>query len=109
MLDVRVRCLHVQQRTVEVAGANVESLTVDGALPPPTNATPATISRIPIQRRDEMASLSIILPSSATTTVRAKGRKKLPAIPVRKAIGRKTATVVRVEEVTAVRISRAPV
>ena len=32
VLDVRIRCLHVQQRTVEVAGANVESLTVDGAL-----------------------------------------------------------------------------
>jgi hypothetical protein len=32
VLDVRVRCLHVQQRTVEVAGAKVESLTVEGAL-----------------------------------------------------------------------------
>jgi hypothetical protein len=46
---------------------------------------------------------------SATTTVRAKGRKKLPAMPVRKTIGRKTATVVRVDEETAVMISRAPV
>jgi hydrogenase maturation protease len=32
VLDVRIRCLHVQQRTVEVAGATVESLSVDGAL-----------------------------------------------------------------------------
>ena len=47
--------------------------------------------------------------SSATTTVRAKGRKKLPAMPVRKMIGRNTATVVRVDAKTAVVISRAPV
>ena len=32
VLDVRIRCLHVQRRTVEVDGARVESLTVDGAL-----------------------------------------------------------------------------
>ncbi|MEP6659542.1 MAG: hydrogenase maturation protease [Acidimicrobiales bacterium] len=32
VLDVRIRCLHVQQRTVEMAGATVESLLVDGAL-----------------------------------------------------------------------------
>ncbi len=47
--------------------------------------------------------------SNATTTVSANGRKKLPAMPVRKAIGRKTATVVRVDAATAVMISRAPV
>ena len=47
--------------------------------------------------------------SKAVTTVNANGRKKLPAMPVRKAIGRKTATVVRVDEVTAVTISRPPV
>ncbi len=43
---------------------------------------------------------------NATTTVSAKGRKKLPAMPLRNAMGRKTAIVVTVEEVTAVRISR---
>src|SRR5258706_4890123 len=32
VLDVRIRGLHVQQRTVETAGAAVESLLVDGAL-----------------------------------------------------------------------------
>jgi len=47
--------------------------------------------------------------SSAVTTVNANGRKKLPAMPVRKAMGRKTPTVVSVEEVTAVTISRPPV
>src|SRR5712664_4682326 len=47
--------------------------------------------------------------SSATTTVSANGRKKLPAMPVRKTIGKKTATVVAVDEATAVMISRAPV
>jgi len=45
----------------------------------------------------------------AVTTVSAKGRKKLPAMPVRKTMGRNTATVASVEEVTAVVISRAPV
>ena len=45
----------------------------------------------------------------ATTTVRAKGRKKLPAMPVSSAIGKNTATVVSVDEATAVVISRAPV
>ena len=47
--------------------------------------------------------------SSATTTVKANGRKKLPAMPVRNTIGRKTATVVSVDDATAVVISRAPV
>jgi hypothetical protein len=47
--------------------------------------------------------------SSATTTVNANGRKKLPAMPLRNAIGRKTATVVSVDDATAVVISRAPV
>ena len=47
--------------------------------------------------------------SRATTTVSANGRKKLPAMPVRNAIGRNTPTVVSVDEETAVMISRAPV
>ncbi len=44
--------------------------------------------------------------SRATTTVIAKGLKKSPAMPLRNTMGRKTATVVRVEAVTAPRISR---